>query len=129
MISTETEARTTYNIEDDIVNVHIEIDIGIPYDIAKGYKLPGMMLIDKVTDDMWNASLIAAALCLDGQAGVFPPEMVEFAIETLAKITPGAVGSRVASSPIEDSTIYDIDSLEKLLDELIEELTEDIENA
>lgn len=87
MISTETTGTMAYDEEKDTMKLHIEVDIDFPVEMAKRYSTPGLMIVSEVSEDMWGASLVAAALCTDSHTNAFPKELVNFALDALADLT------------------------------------------
>ena len=87
MISTETTGTMAYDEKKDTMKLHIEVDIDFPVEMAKKYSAPGLMIVSEVSEDMWGASLVAAALCADSHANAFPKQLVDFALHAHADLT------------------------------------------
>ena len=83
MITLETTANVAYDEMKDTMVFHIETDIAVPVRIAKNYDLPGLMLVNEISEDMWGAALAAAAICADKATGAVPENLAEIALRVL----------------------------------------------
>lgn len=86
MITSETTASMKFNEEKRTMTAHIEIDLNFPEEMAKEYDVPGLMVVSEVSEDLWGAQLVAAALCLDRETSIFPSKLIDFALDALSKM-------------------------------------------